>query len=79
MSSSGSTLVKMPHCWKTHVSAHLMILDGQAGRKILQQCKTISLPLDALIKVINKLIISTLDKQRICVNTQLKLSKKQLK
>ena len=57
MGSSGSTLVKMPHCWKSHVTAHLMILDGQTGRKTLQQCKTISLPLDALIKVINKLTI----------------------
>ena len=49
MGSSGYTLVKMPHCWKSDVAAHLMILDGQAGRKTLQQsCKTISLPLDAL-------------------------------
>ena len=59
MGSSGFTLIKMAHCWKSHVTAHLIILDGQAGRKTLQQCKTISLPLDALIKVINKLTIIT--------------------
>ena len=54
MGSSGSTLVKKTHCLKSHVAAHLMILDGQAGRKTLKQCKTISLPYDALIKVINQ-------------------------
>ena len=24
--SSESTLIKMPHCWKSHVTAHVMIL-----------------------------------------------------
>ena len=24
--SSESTLVKMPHCWKSHVTAHLIVL-----------------------------------------------------
>ena len=28
--SSESTLVKMPHCWKSHVSAQMIILDGDA-------------------------------------------------
>ena len=28
--SSESTLVKMPHCWKSHVTAHLSRLLGQA-------------------------------------------------
>ena len=26
--SSESTLVKMPHCWKSHVAAHLCIKNG---------------------------------------------------
>ena len=28
--SSESTLVKMPHCWKSHVSAQMITLDGGA-------------------------------------------------
>ena len=24
--SSGSTLVKMPHCWKSHAAAHFIVL-----------------------------------------------------
>ena len=30
--SSESTLVKMPHCWKSHVTAHA-IRDEEAGNK----------------------------------------------
>ena len=26
--SSESTLVKMPHCWKSHVAAHLLLLNA---------------------------------------------------
>ena len=26
--SSESTLVKMPHCWKSHVVAHISLADG---------------------------------------------------
>ena len=26
--SSESTLVKMPHCWKSHVTAHMYVLGG---------------------------------------------------
>ena len=28
---SESTLVKMPHCWKSHVAAHLLFTMIQAG------------------------------------------------
>ena len=28
-SSSESTLVKMPHCWKSHVTAHFIIIIKQ--------------------------------------------------
>ena len=27
--SSESTLVKIPHCWKSHAAAHLYILEGK--------------------------------------------------
>ena len=26
MGSSESTLIKMPHCWKSHVAAHIVII-----------------------------------------------------
>ena len=26
--SNESTLVKMPHCWKSHATAHLQFLEG---------------------------------------------------
>ena len=29
--SSESTLVKMPHCWKSHVAAHIMFGGGGGG------------------------------------------------
>ena len=28
--SSESTLVIMPHCWKSHVAAQMLILDGES-------------------------------------------------
>ena len=49
---SESTLVKMPHCWKSHALAQILF---------------------------SGMYLSSLDKQRICVNKQLKSSKKQLK
>ena len=27
--SSESTLVKMPHCWKSHVTAHIISVGGE--------------------------------------------------
>ena len=32
--SSESTLVKMPHCWKSHVAAHLFFLFGLNSLKL---------------------------------------------
>ena len=31
--SSESTLVKMPHCWKSHAMAHIIVLDARANGK----------------------------------------------
>ena len=31
--SSESTLVKMPHCWQSHVTAHLMLIFILTGGK----------------------------------------------
>ena len=30
--SSESTLVKEPHCWKSHVTAHLVVMEENDGR-----------------------------------------------
>ena len=35
--SSESTLVKMPHCWKSHVAAHFYLLAGQI---IVRECNS---------------------------------------
>ena len=33
--SSESTLVKMPHCWDSHVAAHLFVNFQFTGRRLL--------------------------------------------
>ena len=33
-SSSESTLVKMPHCWKSHVTAQIMYYPDQATMEV---------------------------------------------
>ena len=38
--SSESTLVKMPHCWKSHVMAH-MFRTAALSKKYKSVCKTI--------------------------------------
>ena len=35
--SSESTLVKMPHCWKSHVTAHI-IVTTLASKMVPDQC-----------------------------------------
>ena len=32
--SSGSTLVKMPNCWKSHAAAHLVSKTWKYGRRV---------------------------------------------
>ena len=32
--SSESTLVKMPHCWKSHVAAHMPLDNSGVGKRI---------------------------------------------
>ena len=34
---SESTLVKMPHCWKSHVVAHILIVDNCVYFRLLLQ------------------------------------------
>ena len=34
--SSESTLVKMPHCWKSHAPAHMLFMDGRVLCSLLQ-------------------------------------------
>ena len=34
-SSSESTSVKMPHCWKSHVAAHILFYPGKATTLIM--------------------------------------------
>ena len=32
--SSESTFVKMPHCWKSHVTAHMRLNEADSGRSL---------------------------------------------
>ena len=36
--SSKSTHVKMPHCWKFHVMAHMLKLEECIGKNNVKQC-----------------------------------------
>ena len=35
--SSESTLVKMPHCWKSHVASHILIFAATGNEELLNQ------------------------------------------
>ena len=40
--SSESTLVKMPHCWKSHVTAHMYMFSKHVTPDVNIKCKTMN-------------------------------------
>ena len=41
--SSESTLVKMPHCWKSHVTAHILLYDFYFSTQMLYAAPVLEL------------------------------------
>ena len=54
--SSESTLVKIPHCWKSHVAAHIMLSNGLQAKtseyeKEMPRSKTTDQPIFTFSKL----------------------------
>ena len=62
--SSESTHVTMPHCWKSHVTAHLLSTDVVISTS---RVKNIKIPITSFVNLLNAFRVADLSNGRSCV------------